>query len=141
MSRRSIYNFIAFHLHLRLQRTVSCTAHQRADKTSKNRSSQTGVQCLRYCLPRRNSTSPRRMEYMRGDLSAAACHNITYYAHEQYKHTTRRRCRPKFSHRWQIIAIRASPLDDIHRKLHHLRNHDGASNEPPAEARRRRGGE
>ena len=81
------------------------------------------------------------MEYMRGDFSAAARHNITYYAHERYKHTTRRRCRPKIGHRWQIIAIRASPLDDIHRKLNHLRNRDGASNEPPAEARRRRGGE
>jgi len=63
---------------------------------------QTGIQCLRYCPPRRNSTSPRRLKHRRGGFSVVACHNITYYAHEQYKHKTRRRCRPKFSHRWPL---------------------------------------
>jgi len=38
-------------------------------------------------------------------------------------------------------AIHASPLDDCHGKLMPLRNLNGASNEPPAKARQRRGGE
>ena len=91
--------------------------------------------------PRQNSTSPRWLKHRRGGFSVVACHNITYYAHEQYKHKTRRRCRPKFSHRWQIVFIHASPLDDRHRQLHRITYLDGASFETPGGARRRRGGE
>ena len=82
MSRRLIYNFGTFPAHLRLQRPVSCTAHQRADKTSKIVLHKQVYNV--YGIAPRAETAPLRGGW---NFSAAARHNITHYAHEQYINT------------------------------------------------------